>query len=126
MLMYALKNKYVQPANFYGVGGMKIFRDLIYTMQGMMKADHKFYKSHGQYDFPQKHKGRVAAMYLVGALLSSEKIRSKMGNRMTEGMLMPYKKVMDTAKKTSTKVVSEGSEIIVDALSKAKEAVKAK
>ena len=126
MLMYALKNKYVQPANFYGVGGMKIFRDLIYTMQGMMKADHKFYKSHGQYDFPQKHKGRVAAMYLVGALLSSEKIRSKMGNRMTEGMLMPYKKVMDTAKKTSTKVVAEGSEIIVDALSKAKEAVKAK
>lgn len=126
MLMYALKNKYVQPANFYGVGGMKIFRDLIYTMQGMMKADHKFYKSHGQYDFPQKHKGRVAAMYLVGALLSSEKIRSKMGNRMTEGMLMPYKKVMDTAKKTSTKVVAEGSEIIVDALSKAKEAVKSK
>ena len=49
-----------------------------------------------------------------------------MGNRMTEGMLMPYKKVMDTAKKTSTKVVAEGSEIIVDALSKAKEAVKAK
>ena len=126
MLTYALKNKYVQPANFYGVGGMKIFRDLIYTMQGMMKADHKFYKSHGQYDFPQKHKGRLIAMYLVGALLSSEKIKSKMGNKMTEGMLMPYKKVMDNAKKSSGKVIAEGSEIIVDALSKAKETVKAK
>ncbi len=126
MLTYALKNKYVQPANFYGVGGMKIFRDLIYTMQGMMKADHKFYKSHGQYDFPQKHKGRVVAMYLVGALLSSEKIKSKMGNKMTEGMLMPYKKVMDNARKSSGKVIAEGSEIIVDALSKAKETVKAK
>ena len=125
-LIYALKNKYVQPANFYGVGGMKIFRDLIYIMQGMMKADHKFYKSHGQYDFPQKHKGRLVAMYLVGALLSSEKIKSKMGNKMTEGMLMPYKKVMDNAKKASGVVVAEGSEIIADALSKAKEAVKAK
>ena len=40
------------PRNFYGVGGMKVFRDLIWLMQGMMKTDHKFYKAHGQYDFP--------------------------------------------------------------------------
>jgi hypothetical protein len=33
---------------------MKIFRDLIWQMQGMMKADHKFYKAHNQYDCPQK------------------------------------------------------------------------
>ena len=125
MLTYALKNKYVQPANFYGVGGMKIFRDLIYTMQGMMKADHKFYKSHGQYDFPQKHKGRLVAMYLVGALLSSDKIKSKMGNKMTEGMLMPYKKVMDNAKKSSGVVMAKDAEIIADALKAEKEAVKA-
>ena len=125
MLTYALKNKYVQPANFYGVGGMKIFRDLIYTMQGMMKADHKFYKSHGQYDFPQKHKGRLVAMYLVGALLSSDKIKSKMGNKMTEGMLMPYKKVMDNAKKSSGVVLAKDAEIIADALKAEKEAVKA-
>ena len=124
MLTYALKNKYVQPANFYGVGGMKIFRDLIYVMQGMMKADHKFYKSHGQYDFPQKQKGRLVAMYLVGALLSSDKIKSKMGNKMTEGMLMPYKKVMDNAKKSSGTVVADGAEIISDALKADKETVK--
>lgn len=97
-LTYALENKYTQPANFYGVGGMKIFRDLIYLMQGMMKADHKFYKAHNQYDFPQKNKGRVVAMYLVGALMSSEKLKSKMGNMMNEGMLMPYKKVIDKLK----------------------------
>ena len=53
-LDYALEKTYVPPQNFYGIGGMKIFRDLIWIMQGMMKADHKFYKSHGQYDFPQK------------------------------------------------------------------------
>ena len=41
-LVYALDNKYVQPSNFLGVGGMKIFRDLIYLMQGLMRADHKF------------------------------------------------------------------------------------
>ena len=93
-LVYALRYRYVQPKNFYGVGGMKIFRDLIYLMQGMMKADHKFYKQHGQYDFPQKKKGTLMKMYLVGALLSSPKIKSKMGNKMNDGMLAPYKKVL--------------------------------
>jgi len=94
-LDYALRKKIVMPQNFYGVGGMKIFRDLIYLMQGMMKADHAFYKAHGQYDFPQKQKGTVLKMYLVGALLDSPKVKEKMGDKMTEGMLAPYKKVLD-------------------------------
>ena len=95
-LSYALENKNTQPANFYGVGGMKIFRDLIWQMQGMMKADHKFYKAHGQYDFPQKKPGRMMLMYLVGAMLANPKLKSKMGNSMNDGMLMPYKKVLDS------------------------------
>ncbi|MBQ6550891.1 MAG: NAD(P)H-dependent oxidoreductase [Lachnospiraceae bacterium] len=93
-LDYAVRKQYVQPANFYGVGGMKIFRDLIWQMQGLMKADHKFYKAHGQYDFPQKKRGRMLAMYLVGGMMQNEKIKKKMGGKMTEGMLMPYKKVL--------------------------------
>ena len=101
-LDYALKNKYVLSQNFYGIGGMKIFRDLIYLMQGMMRADHKFYKKGGYYkDFPQKHKGTIVKMYLVGLLLSNEKIKSKMGNAMNEGMLMPYKKMFDKMDKKS-------------------------
>jgi hypothetical protein len=94
-LAYAIENKYTIPQNFYGVGGMKIFRDLIWLMQGMMKADHKFYKAHGQYDFPQKKRGTMLKMYLVGALISSPKIKAKMGNAMNEGMIMPYKKVIE-------------------------------
>ncbi|MBE6746061.1 MAG: iron-sulfur protein [Ruminococcaceae bacterium] len=107
-LVYALDNKYVQPSNFLGVGGMKIFRDLIYLMQGLMRADHKFYKAHGQYDFPQKHKGRLVAMYLVGSLLANEKMKSKMGNKMNEGMAMPYQKVLkDTRKELGIKEEKE-------------------
>ncbi len=93
-LSYALDNKYVPPQNFYGIGGMKVFRDLIWIMQGMMKADHKFYKAHGQYDFPQKQWPTMLKMYLVGALISSEKIKKKIGNKMNDGMLMPYEKVL--------------------------------
>ena len=97
-LTYALEHKYLPPQNFYGIGGMKVFRDLIWIMQGMMRADHKFYKAHGQYDFPQKQWPRMIAMYGVGALLSSPKLKSKMGNKMNEGMLMPYGKVLKEAK----------------------------
>lgn len=64
-----------------------------------MKADHKFYKAHGQYDVPQKQWKTMLKMYLVGALISSPRIKSKMGNAMTEGMLMPYRKVLEAADK---------------------------
>ena len=94
-LYYAVRRHYNPPRNFYGVGGMKIFRDLIYEMQGMMKEDHRFYKEHGFYDFPQKKKGRIAAMYLVGAMMNHPAVKRKLGSKMTEGMLMPYKKLLE-------------------------------
>ncbi len=102
-LNYALETKYLPPQNFYGVGGMKIFRDLIWMMQGMMRADHKFYKAHGQYDFPQKQRPKMLAMYLVGAMLSSKKLKAKMGSAMTDGMLMPYQRVLDKVKREQDK-----------------------
>ena len=98
-LSYALEHRYNPPKNFFGVGGMKVFRDLIWIMQGMMRADHKFYKKHGQYDFPQKQWPTMLKMYLVGALLASPKIKAKMGNAMNEGMIAPYKKVLEKAGK---------------------------
>lgn len=102
-LEYAVKNKYLQPSDFYGVGGMKIFRDLIWQMQGLMRADHKFFKKHGQYDFPQKQRGKMLAMYAVGALMNNKKLKRKMGGRITEGMLMPYNKMLDDVKKENNK-----------------------
>ena len=96
-LDYALRNDYRPPADFYGVGGRKIFRDLIYTMQGMMREDHRFYKKHGFYDFPQKKKGRILGMYLVGAMLNNKSLSKKLGGNMTKGMLMPYRRVIEKA-----------------------------
>ncbi len=96
-LTYAIEHRYQQPQNFYGVGGLKIFRDLIYQMRGLMKEDHRFYKEHGFYDFPQKRKGRILGMYAVGLMMNSEKIRKKTGGMMTEGMTLPYQKVLEQA-----------------------------
>ena len=93
-LDYALQHRNNGPQNFLGVGGMKIFRDLIYQMRGFMRADHKFFKSHGQYDFPQKQWPKSLAMYLVGAMMANPRLHSKMDGKMNEGMLMPYTKVL--------------------------------
>ncbi len=94
-MTYAIENGYVAPQNFYGIGGMKIFRDLIYLMRGIMVADHKFYKKHGIYDFPQKKKGTLIAMILVGKLMNNKKLRKKLGGKINEGMVAPYKKVLE-------------------------------
>ena len=97
-LCYTITERYMPPKNFYGVGGMKIFRDLIWQMQGLMREDHRFYKEHNFYDFPQKNRMTMLAMYLVGGMLNNPKLRKKLGGKITEGMIMPYKKVLENDK----------------------------
>ena len=91
---FALDKGLRAPQNFYGVGGTKIFRDLVYTMQGIMQADHAFYKAHGVYDFPQKKRGTIFAMKFLGLLMRSTAVQKKMKGQMTKYMLMPYEKVL--------------------------------
>ena len=94
-LAYALERGYNPPRNFYGVGGMKIFRDLVWLMRGMMREDHLYYKAHGLYDFPQKRWPRMLGISLLGALMRNRRLRRVIGDKMNEGMLAPYKKVLD-------------------------------
>lgn len=93
-LVYALVHRITLNENFYAVGGKKIFRDLVYEMQGLMRADHMFYKKHHMYDFPQKKLGTIWGMKLVGLLLRMPRTREMMQPKMTEGMLMPYEEVI--------------------------------
>ena len=94
-LAWALEQGYTPPRSFYGVGGMKIFRDLVWLMRGMMREDHLYYKTHGLYDFPQRRWPRMLGMQVLGALLRSQRIRRLIGDRMNEGMLAPYKKILN-------------------------------
>ena len=94
-LAWALEHGYNPPRDFYGVGGMKIFRDLVWLTRGIMQEDHRYYKSHSLYDFPQKRWPRMLKLRLLGAMLRSKRLRRLIGDRMTEGMLAPYKKVLE-------------------------------
>jgi multimeric flavodoxin WrbA len=96
--VYALKNKLVLPQNFLGIGGMKIFRDLIYVMRGLMKEDHRFYKKYGFYDFPQKKIGTILKMQFVGLLMGIPAVKKKAGTKMNDAMIAPYKKAIERKK----------------------------
>ena len=46
---------YIKPQDFLAVGGHKVFRDNIWGRLRMIwQADHRYFKKHGKYDFPQK------------------------------------------------------------------------
>lgn len=98
MLAYALENGTPAEHNFYDVGGMKIFRDMIWIMRGLMKADYDFYKKNGLLDFPQKKRGQMILLKFLGKLLSVKAVNKKMPNAMEDGMLMPYEKAIENAK----------------------------
>ena len=95
MLGFALDRGLREPQNFYGVGGTKIFRDLVYLMQGIMQADHKFYKEHGFYDFPQKQVKTLLGIKALGLLMKSPRVQQKLQGKMTEYMCAPYQKVLE-------------------------------
>ncbi len=94
-LTYALTHTIDKPANFYGVGGSKIFRDLVYLMRGMMRADHKFYKSHGVYDFPHNQKIKMLQMQLVGGMLAVPAVQKKMMGKLSAYIVAPYTKIIE-------------------------------
>ena len=96
LMWFTLTHRTTLPQNFFGVGGTKIFRDLIWTMRGLMKADHRFYKKHGIYDdLPQRHIGKMLQIKLVGLLFNTPSLRRKMGGKLNEGMIAPYRKVLE-------------------------------
>jgi multimeric flavodoxin WrbA len=88
---------YMKPATFLGVGGTKIFRDDIYgRLRFPFLADHKFYRSHGMYDFPQKdYKSRIINSVMT-LLIKIPSMRKEIyRGRIKTGMIKPLQKVLE-------------------------------
>lgn len=89
---------YRPPATFNGVAGHKIFRDAIWGyMRFPFVADHKYYLSHGKYDFPHRdcrHRWQSLALYWAAKLPVIR--RQLYGPKMIDHMLSPFKKFLTT------------------------------
>ena len=90
-----LINKYELPSSFLGTGGLRIFRDLIYTMRGFMREDHRFYKLNKMYDFPHKKRKSIIQGYLIGWLMKIPSLKKRMIKEMKNSMIRDYQKLIE-------------------------------
>jgi len=81
---------YIPPPTFYQVAGNKLFRDAIWgRLRPVFQADHRYYKEHGMYNFPQKnYKWRMINSILV-LLTKIPAVRREFIKRMKKEMIKP-------------------------------------
>jgi hypothetical protein len=84
---------YIRQQTFLGVGGMKVFRDDLWSeLKVVFRADHKAYKQRGYYDFPQKQIGKRIVMRLAYFITGLPGIRSQFPSMIRTQMSMPMRK----------------------------------
>ena len=96
-LMQFAAEGYRKPVTYLSVGGRKIFRDEIWAdLRFVFQADHRFYRRHGVYDFPQKRYKMRAVVAVMMLLTRIPGFRKEFGRRMKAEMVKPYQKVVES------------------------------
>jgi multimeric flavodoxin WrbA len=94
IIRYAIQ-EYIQPMNFLGIGGIKIFRDDIWgKLRFIWQADHRFYKKNGIYDFPQKRYKTRIVNAVVMLLMKFPPFRNEFYKVAHSEMIKPFQKVI--------------------------------
>ncbi len=79
-----------------GVAGRKLFRDEVWgNLRMVFQADHRYYRSHGLYDFPTRSlKTRVVegSMMLLTRIPS---FRREFQSRIKDQMIRPFRQVLE-------------------------------
>ncbi len=87
---------FVNEITMRGVAGRKIFRDEIWSsLRFPFRADYKFYKNHGFFDFPYKKRKSIFISKLMLFLSRSKGFRKEVNKRMIPSMITPIKKIID-------------------------------
>ena len=87
---------YVEPPNFLAVGGGKIFRDEIWSsLRLVFKADHRYYRSHGLYNFPTRSLKTRLSDGIMSLLLTIPGYRREFRKRIKDEMVKPLAKVLE-------------------------------
>jgi len=87
---------FVNELTMRGVGGRKIFRDDIWGgLRFPFRADYKFYKKHGFFDFPYKKRKSILISKIMLLLSRSKGFRKEVNKRMKSEMASPIKKIIE-------------------------------
>ncbi len=57
-LAWGMNTGYHRPPTYLGIGGHLVLRDFVYRMSWIFRADDRYYKKYGLYDYPQKEYGQ--------------------------------------------------------------------
>lgn len=98
-LARAVDSKYQKSINFLGIGGIKIFRDLIYSMRGVVPDDHQFYRRNGLYDFPQKDVPKQLFNLGMGIAFKAKPVRLQAWKRMPKLYIQLHKNIVDSGRR---------------------------
>ncbi len=81
--------------SFYTVGGMKLFRDFVWSNSAIFPADHRYYKKHKFYDFPQKQVGKRLQNFGMSVAFAVPQVRKVVWSKMIQYMLVPYQRALE-------------------------------
>lgn len=97
-LVRSAERDYQKPQTFLGVGGTKLFRDDVWgNLRTVFRADHRAYRRMGIYDFPQRDLRTRAVNAVTGLLFRIPKVRQVFTDRIKEGMVQPYRRILEEA-----------------------------
>lgn len=89
---------YIRSSSFLGFAGRKIFRDDVFGgMRLIFRADHRYYKRHGFYDFPHRHRGLRLLSALLGPLFAIPRVKRGFKAMMKSKMVEGHKKAVAAA-----------------------------
>ena len=94
-LEWSLEKEVISPKTFNTVAGHKIFRDFVYLMGGVFRADYKYYTKNEEFDFPKfYHPLRFFNVWLR-LILKIDKFRIVFNSKIKSAMCMKHKKMVD-------------------------------
>ena len=95
-LIDCARTGYIRPFDFLAIGGKKLFRDAVWSsLRLAFRADHRYYRAHGLYDFPKRSlKTRIVEGVLT-LLLKIPRFRKEFRKRIKEEMVKPLVKLLE-------------------------------
>jgi hypothetical protein len=90
---------YIAPATFPAVAGHKIFRDEIWGgMRAIFRADDRYYRQHGLYDFPTRDYSRRIATRVTSLAMSIPAVRRDVVRNMPDYMVQPLQNSIESSR----------------------------
>lgn len=93
--IYYFEHRPAVKTNFYGVGGSKILRDMVYDLRGIMTKEHQYFKRHKLYDFPKRHFFKHLFYHMFTSYIGHPKRRRKHIKEINDLMIQQYKKQLE-------------------------------